>query len=377
MDRKYMERALLLAERGAGKTAPNPMVGAVLVRDGRILGEGWHENCGQAHAEVNAIKHAKESVKDATVYVNLEPCCHYGRTPPCTELLIKSGVSRVVIGSLDPNPLVAGKGVKQLREAGIQVTEGVLETESLQLNEVFFHWIKTGRPFVIAKSAVSLDGKTACVTGESKWVTGDAARNDVQWLRSRYSAIMVGVGTVLQDDPQLTCRLEGGRNPARIILDSCLRIPIESKVLTDQKQNPTWIACTERASPEAVKRIEALGAHVLLCKSSGGHVDLHDLLEKLSSASIDSILLEGGGQVNGAAFTSGIVNKVVIYMAPKVFGGKGATTFAEGIGVSRPEQAHTLRFDAVEQIGDDLKITAYAKRREEEGCLQEASKKSD
>jgi diaminohydroxyphosphoribosylaminopyrimidine deaminase/5-amino-6-(5-phosphoribosylamino)uracil reductase len=367
-----MKRAFMLAEKGAGKTAPNPMVGAVIVKDGRIIGEGWHERYGQAHAEVNAIKTAKESVEGATVYVNLEPCCHYGKTPPCTELLINSRVKRVVIGSLDPNPLVAGKGAQRLRDAGIQVTEDVLQAESLRLNEVFFHFIRTGRPFVIVKSAVSLDGKIACATGESKWVTGETARADVQQLRSRYSSIMVGADTVIRDDPQLTCRLKEGRNPRRIILDSSLRIPIESRVLTDQDRNPTLMACTERASPEAIKRFESLGAHVLLCKSRNGRVDLQDLMEKLGAASVDSILLEGGGQLNEVAFAQGIVNKVVLYMAAKVFGGAEAKTFVEGIGIDHPDQAYPFRFDMVENIGDDLKITAYPKGKGDGTCSLES-----
>lgn len=365
MDREYMKRALLLAERGAGKTSPNPLVGAVIVKDGRIIGEGWHERYGEAHAEVNAVMNAKEDAAGATVYVNLEPCCHYGKTPPCAELLISRRIKRVVIGSLDPNPLVAGKGVQRLNEAGIQVTEGVLKEESLRLNEVFFHFIGTGRPFVVAKSAVSLDGKTACKTGKSKWITGEAARADVQLLRNRYSAIIAGVDTVIRDDPELTCRLEGGKNPRRVILDSGLRIPSESRVLTGQDQNPALIACTERASPEAVKRIKALGADVLICSSRDGRVELRDLMEKLGAASIDSVLLEGGGRVNAAAFTQGIVNKVILYMAPKVLGGEEAKTFVEGVGVSHPDQSWQFRFDSVEMMGGDLKLTAYPKGKEE------------
>ena len=223
----YMARALKLAENGVGKTAPNPLVGAVVVKDGRIIGEGWHERFGQAHAEVNAVNHAEKaagSVADATIYVNLEPCCHYGKTPPCTELLIAKKLKRVVIGTLDPNPEVAGKGAERLRNAGIQVTAGVLEDESKELNEVFFHYIQTSMPFVVLKAAVSLDGKIAAYSGKSKWITGDAARAEVHGLRNRYTAVMAGVGTVITDDPELTCRMEGGRNPVRILLDSKLQI---------------------------------------------------------------------------------------------------------------------------------------------------------
>ncbi|HYE69283.1 MAG TPA: bifunctional diaminohydroxyphosphoribosylaminopyrimidine deaminase/5-amino-6-(5-phosphoribosylamino)uracil reductase RibD, partial [Anaerovoracaceae bacterium] len=268
MDRFYMKRALELAEKGVGKTNPNPLVGAVIVKEGRIIGEGWHERYGQAHAEVNAIHNAdvsaanieSESVEGSTVYVNLEPCCHHGKTPPCTELLISKGVNRVVIGTLDPNPLISGKGAQQLSDAGIEVTIGVMEQECKRLNEVFFSYIQKHRPFVVLKAAMSLDGKIAAPSGESKWITEESARRDVQLLRNQYSSIMVGVETVIKDDPELTCRLDGGRNPRRIILDSCLRIPLDRKVLTDQQANRTMMVCTERASQSKADRLKALGA---------------------------------------------------------------------------------------------------------------------
>lgn len=370
MDVEFMRRALLLAENGVGKTNPNPLVGAVIVKGGRIIGEGWHEKYGQAHAEVNAVKNAVENVEAATVYVTLEPCCHYGKTPPCTQMLIENKVKRVVIGILDPNPLVAGKGVQKLKDAGIEVTVGVLEPECQKLNEVFFHYIKKRHPFVVLKGAMSLDGKIATPSGESKWITGEEARSDVQLLRNRYSAIMVGVDTVIKDNPELTCRLEEGRNPVRIILDSSLRIPLESKVLTDQERKSTLIACTKRASPERVEHIENLGARVLHCKSLNGHIDLEDLMGKLSELSIDSILLEGGATVNDSAISQGIVNKVVLYVAPKIIGGETSKTFVGGLGVSRLDQAYPLRIESLERVGEDLKIIAYQK--EESNCLPES-----
>lgn len=365
MNEEYMKRALLLAENGIGRVNPNPLVGAVLVREGRIIGEGWHQAYGQAHAEVNAVNNAEskgETVKGATVYVNLEPCCHYGKTPPCTELLIRKQVERVVIGVLDPNPLVAGKGAQMLREAGIEVTAGILEEECRKLNEVFCYFIKHRRPYIVLKAAMSLDGKIAAPSGESKWITEEAARKDVQLLRNRYSAIMTGVETVIKDDPELTCRLEGGRNPIRIILDSSLRIPLDKRVLTDQQNNRTVIACTEGASSEKSSKLEALGTKVLPCRSRNGRIDLEDLTAKLGALSVDSVLLEGGATVNDSAFSQGIVDKLIIYIAPKIIGGEKSKTVVGGHGIETLDQAYPLEIESMERVGEDLRVIAY--RRE-------------
>ena len=371
-DMGYMKRVLTLAENGIGKTNPNPLVGAVIVKEGRIIGEGWHEQYGQAHAEVNAVNNATEDVASATVYVNLEPCCHFGKTPPCTELLIANKVKRVVIGTVDPNPLVGGKGVERLRSAGIEVTTGILEKECRRLNEVFFNYIQKRIPFVVLKAGVSLDGKIATSTGESKWITGEAARREVQHLRNQYSGIMVGVETVIKDNPELTCRLDGGRNPIRIILDSSLRIPISSNVLTEQQENPTIIACTERASPNKIGELKRLGAKVIICRSSNNQIDLMDLMKRLNKWNIDSILLEGGATVNNSAFSQGIVNKLMLYMAPKIIGGEKSKTFVGGLGISSLDQAHPMRIESMERVGDDIKITAYPKEKEAVNCLQES-----
>ncbi len=377
MDSEYMKRALQLAENGIGRVNPNPLVGAVVVKDGRIIGEGWHRAYGQAHAEVNAVGYAEsnaEIVKGATVYVNLEPCCHYGKTPPCSELLIRKQVSRVVIGMLDPNPLVAGKGAQQLREAGVEVTVGVLEHECRKLNEVFCHFMKYRRPYIVLKAAMSLDGKIAAPSGESKWITEEAARRDVQLLRNRYSAIMTGVGTVIKDDPELTCRLEGGRNPTRVILDSSLRIPLDSRVLTDQERNRTVIACIEGASSEKASRLEARGAEVLRCNSRNGRIDLKDLMERLGGLSIDSVLLESGAEVNDSAFSQGIVDKLILYIAPKIIGGEKSKTVVGGHGIERLDQAYALQIESMERVGEDLRIIAYQKEGTKD-CLQASSKK--
>ncbi|MDD4565169.1 MAG: bifunctional diaminohydroxyphosphoribosylaminopyrimidine deaminase/5-amino-6-(5-phosphoribosylamino)uracil reductase RibD [Eubacteriales bacterium] len=361
IDMEYMRRALALAENGIGKTSPNPLVGAVIVKNGRIIGEGWHEKYGEVHAEVNAVRNSVESVESAEIYVNLEPCCHYGKTPPCAELLIEKGIKRVVIGAPDSNPKVEGAGIKRLREAGVEVTVGVMEEECRKLNEVFFYYHEKRRPFVVVKTAISLDGKTTAPSGESKWITGEAARNEVQHLRNRYSAIMVGIGTVIKDDPELTCRLEGGKNPVRIILDSSLRIKRNSRVLTDQQRNPTIIACTDSASSERASEMEALGAKVLRCKSLGSHVDLEDLMDKLKELAIDSILLEGGSAVNDAAFSQGIASKVIMYIAPKIIGGEKSKTFAGGKGIDQLNQAYPVWIESIDRVGGDIKITAYLK----------------
>lgn len=370
MEEEYMRRALELAQKGIGKTSPNPMVGAVLVKDGRIIGEGWHEAYGQAHAEVNAVRSAEEflmrsgqsaldDLAGATMYVNLEPCCHQGKTPPCTELLIRKRVGRVVIGTLDPNPLVAGKGSEQLRRAGIQVEEGILEKDCRRLNEVFFHFIRTRRPFVILKGAMSLDGKIAAESGASKWITGEAARQDVHRLRGQYAAIMTGVETVIQDDPALTCRVGSGRNPKRIILDSRLRIPLESKILSNPESNPAIVACTEDASHRMIRRLEEAGTEVLCCRSCGGRIDLTDLTAKLGALQIDSVMLEAGGTVNEAAFSQGIVDKVIFYLAPKIIGGANAKTIVDGVGIRELSDAYPLQIDEIKPLGSDYKITAY------------------
>ena len=298
-DNDYMRLALRLAERGAGRTSPNPMVGAVIVKDGAIIGQGWHEACGGPHAERNALASCTESPAGATMYVTLEPCCHHGRQPPCTDAVREAGIGRVVIGSGDPNPLVAGKGIRILKEAGIEVTEHVLEEECRRLNEVFFHYIKTKRPFVVMKYAMTMDGKIAACTGASRWVTGEEARAHVQQQRNRLTAIMVGVGTVLADDPMLTCRMEGGRNPVRIICDSSLRTPLTAKVVATAPEVPTILAtcCPDR---DRYRPYEAAGCRILHVPEKDGHVDLKALMEVLGQESIDSIGGRRHSQLVGA-----------------------------------------------------------------------------
>lgn len=358
----YMRKALALARKGMGFTSPNPMVGAVIVRDGEIIGTGYHKKYGDLHAERTAFAYCDERGIDCTgadMYVTLEPCCHHGKQPPCTEAVIAHGIKRVFVGSSDPNPLVAGKGMQILRGHGIEVTEGVLKEECDALNEIFFHFITTGLPFVTMKYAMTLDGKIACYTGESKWITGEAARAHVQQERLRHSAIMAGVGTVLADDPMLTCRLENGRDPIRIICDSSLRTPLDSNIVRTAKQVPTIIATVSEDSARAVE-YEAAGCRIIKTAAKDGHVDLSALMKLLGSEKIDSILLEGGGELNWSALREGIVSKVQAYIAPKLFGGSGKTPVG-GTGVPFPSEAFMLEKCSVTSVGEDILIESRVK----------------
>lgn len=354
-DIDYMKLALQLAEKGAGWTSPNPMVGAVIVKDGHIIGQGYHEKYGGLHAERNALASCTQSPDGAQMYVTLEPCCHHGKQPPCVEAILDAGIRRVIVGSEDPNPLVNGKGVRILREHGVEVAEHVLQEECDQLNEVFFHYIRTNLPFVVMKYAMTLDGKIAAYTGESKWVTGEAAREHVHRQRNRYRAIMAGVGTVLADDPLLTCRIESGRNPVRIICDSRLRTPFTSRIAATAGQVPTVLAtCCEDEKKHSL--YQKAGFHILCLPEENGHVDLRALMQQLGQAKIDSILIEGGGTLHWSALESGIVQKLQAYIAPKIFGGETAKTPVEGIGFSSPAKAVKLKNSTVVKIGEDYLV---------------------
>ncbi len=366
-DQKYMRTALDLAGRGLGWTAPNPMVGAVIVKDGVMIGQGWHEKYGEPHAERNALASCKESPAGATMYVTLEPCCHYGKQPPCVDAIIEAGIRRVVVGSGDPNPLVAGKGIEILKAHGIEVTEHVLQEECDRFNEVFFHYMRTKRPFVVMKYAMTLDGKIAAYTGASKWITGEAARGHVQEQRHRYTAIMVGVGTVLADDPMLSCRIPGGKNPLRIICDTNLRTPPSSQIVRSAGQIPTILAtcCMERDKWLAY---ESAGCRVISVDREDGHVNLCQLMEKLGREQIDSILLEGGGTLNWAALKSGIVQKVQAYIAPKLFGGQTAKTPIEGTGVPVPDEGVHLKHTKIIPLGEDFLIEGEVEQNVYRNC---------
>lgn len=362
---EYMRRALELARKGEGHTSPNPMVGCVVVKDGRIISEGYHEKYGEFHAERNALTRCTEDTTGADLYVTLEPCCHQGKTLPCTDIIIEKKIARVFVGSMDSNPLVAGKGVQILRDHGIYVETGILEEECLKLNEVFYHYITTKTSFVVMKYAMTLDGKIACATGDSKWVTGEIARAQVHRMRGRYRGIMVGIGTVLADDPMLNCRVEGGVDPVRIICDSNLHIPLESQIVKTASEIETIVACSQESleaerKQEKIRKLKEAG--IQLIGTEGAHgVNLVELMKKLGEQNIDSILLEGGGTLNASALEDGIVNKVYAYIAGKLIGGMDARSPVEGMGIDRMADAITLKDMEIERLGDDFCIVGYVK----------------
>lgn len=358
-EEQFMKRAIELAKQGAGWTAPNPLVGAVVVKNGRVIGEGYHRKYGELHAERNALAACTEDPAGAALYVTLEPCCHYGKTPPCTEIIIEKKIAKVVIGSRDPNPKVAGKGARILREHGIEVVEDYMREACDALNPVFFHYITTKTPYVVLKFAMTLDGKIATRTGASKWITGEAARNHVHQLRGRYAGILAGIGTVLADDPMLNCRIDGAHQPLRIILDSHLRIPMGSRLVRSAKEYPLLIVCNEstREREEGASRIQKLeeaGAKVWTLPEKNGHPDLNVLMERLGEEKIDSVLIEGGGTVNEAALKAHIVHHVYAYIAPKIFGGEDAKTPVEGSGIRLPQECAKLRLAKITVLLNDM-----------------------
>lgn len=359
---QFMRRAIELAHGGEGWTNPNPLVGAVLVKNGVIIGEGFHKKYGDLHAEREALADCERkgnSPEGAEIFVTLEPCAHFGKQPPCCRALVEAGVSKVYVGSRDPNPLVAGKGNAYLRENGVEVVEDFLRSECDELNQIFFHFITTGRPYVALKYAMTMDGKIATCTGKSKWITGEKSRAFVQKLRNRYAAILCGIGTVLADDPLLTSRIENGNNPLRVIMDSSLRIPLESQIVKTAKQVPTLLVCTEIDSEEKIARkksLENAGFEVLVCEGTDGRPDFTKLMKVLGERKIDSVLIEGGADINFSALSSGIVNHVYAFIAPKIFGGEGAKSPVLGAGVLEPENAFKFKLKKVTHFEDDFLI---------------------
>ncbi|WP_066174607.1 bifunctional diaminohydroxyphosphoribosylaminopyrimidine deaminase/5-amino-6-(5-phosphoribosylamino)uracil reductase RibD [Bacillus marinisedimentorum] len=355
-DTAYMKLALDLARNTAGQTSPNPVVGAVAVKNGRIIGMGAHLKAGEPHAEVHALKMAGEEARDATLYVTLEPCSHYGRTPPCSDLIVRTGLKRVVVATTDPNPQVAGKGIERMRKAGITVDTGLLKEEADELNKIFFHYISTGKPFVTLKSAVSLDGKTATVTGESKWITGAEAREDVHQFRHMHDGILVGVNTVLKDNPTLTTRLpEGGKNPVRIILDSGLRTPEDSLIVTDTAA-PVWIFTGADSDAKKAERFENNGIRIFRMPQKP--IKIEEVLKTLAEEEITSLFVEGGSEVHGSFLKAGAFQQVITYIAPKLIGGKAAPSSFGGEGIASMSDTVPLVIKEVKQIGRDLRIIA-------------------
>lgn len=361
-DEYYMRLALELAEKGKGSVSPNPMVGAIIVKNDRVIGEGYHEKYGQAHAEVNAFNSATEDVEDAILYVSLEPCSHQGNTPPCVDLIIKKKIKKVVVGALDPNPLVSGRGIKKMMAAGIEVVTDILSEECQQLNEVFMKFITERIPFVVLKVAMSLDGKIATSSGESKWISGEQSRENVHKERSYLSGIMVGINTVLRDNPRLTARVPGGKNPIRIVLDSQLRIPLDMNILQQQDEAPTIIITTKMASSEKLNALNKKGITTLIVSDRMGRVDLKEAIKRLGEMTIDSLLLEGGSELNYSSLEAGIVDRIQIYIAPKIIGGSTSPTPVGGKGIERLIEAFPVDNIKISTVGEDILIEGYIKR---------------
>lgn len=359
----YMSKTFELAKRGWGRTNPNPLVGAVIVKNKEIIAEGYHEVLGCAHAEVAALKNAKKSVVGGTLYVNLEPCSHYGRTPPCAKAIIESGIKKVVIAMVDPNPKVSGSGIQMIKEAGIDVIVGVLEEEAKKLNEIFIKYISKKKPFVIMKTAMTLDGKIASCCGDSKWISGESSRQYVHVLRDRVSAIMVGVNTVLKDNPVLTTRLQSKdcKDPVRIIIDSKGIAPIESNVFNISTDSGAILATTSQLKYNKERLLIDKGVCIIKVASNGGHVDLARLMDELFKLKLDSILLEGGGTLNAAALAAGIVDKVMMFVTPKIIGGKESITPVEGAGRQFMKDAVQLKDIRVSRFDEDVLIEGYVK----------------
>lgn len=379
----YMKRALELARFGEGHTAPNPLVGAVIVKDGQIIGEGWHALYGGPHAEIMAFQSLNASAEGATLYVTLEPCSHFGKTPPCVDAIIAHKISKVVVAMLDPNPLVSGRGIQKLTEHGITVKTGILESESADLNEPFLKFIQAGCPLIVVKTAMTLDGKLASATGDSKWISNAASRQLVHKMRNKYSGIMVGIGTVLADDPSLTTRLDAAiqdvavadvaantikqsfvsADPHRIIVDTHARTPLTAKVLNlPDSKAMTIIATTELAPLENRLALEAKGATVLTLPSKDGHVDLKALMIKLGEMHIDSVLVEGGSELNFSLFNEQLVDRVFAFIAPKIIGGRNAKTPVAGEGIAMMRDAIQLENVKVSMIESDILIEATVKK---------------
>jgi len=359
-DEYYMRKALKLAKKGEGRASPNPMVGAVIVKEGRIIGEGYHACCGEKHAEINAIERCVEAIAGADFYITLEPCAHYGKTPPCVEALIKHKPGRVVIGVLDPNPLVAGQGIALLKKQGIETCVGVLEAECRLLNEKFFKFMTTGLPFITLKYAQTLDGRIATATGHSRWISSPESRRYTHRLRNAHDAILVGLGTVLLDDPELTVRLVKGRNPLRIVLDSRLRIPLESRILQNQNQAGTMIVTTKKAAKAKSRRLEEMGIELLYTNmTKKGEIDLSDLFLKLGQKGVSSVLVEGGSSIITSVLREGLADKLLVIIAPKIVG-KGIEGVGD-LGITLMDQALTFHQHKLRKLGQDLLFEAGIK----------------
>ncbi|MBO6115131.1 MAG: bifunctional diaminohydroxyphosphoribosylaminopyrimidine deaminase/5-amino-6-(5-phosphoribosylamino)uracil reductase RibD [Lachnospiraceae bacterium] len=359
-DEKYMRRAIELAKKGVGAVNPNPLVGAVIVKNDKIIGEGYHKKYGGLHAEREAFASLVEDAEGADMYVTLEPCCHHGKQPPCVEAIVEHKIKNVYVGSDDPNELVSGKGYEYLRKHGINVHTHILKGECDAINDIFFHYITKKTPYVILKYAMTMDGKIAAYTGESKWISNETSRHDSQELRNRCSGIMVGIGTVLADDPMLNCRIEGGHDPIRIICDSNMHIPIGSNIVKSAKNIRTILVVSNRLksclSAMELKYNELIehGIEVIFVDETEGMIDLESLMKLLGEMDIDSVIIEGGGSINYSAVKAGIVNEVMIYLAPKILGGRDALTAVEGQGFETPDMAAGFKLMETRLMDGDI-----------------------
>ncbi len=355
IDQKYMQLALNLAEATLGQTSPNPVVGAVVVKNGACIGSGAHLKAGHEHAEIIALNMANSEAIDATLYVTLEPCCHHGKTPPCVNRIIESGIKRVVIATLDPNPLVAGNGVKRLEEAGIEVDIGLMEAEAASLNKHFFHFIKTKTPYITLKAGISLDGKIATISGQSQWITNNKSREDSHIYRSRHDAILTGINTIIRDNPSLTTRLPlGGKNPIRIVLDTNLRTPISSKIIID-KQAETWVVIGNNVNQTKVLEYQKLGIRII--KMPSAKIEINELITTLGNSGVTSLFIEGGAKIHASFIESGLFNQLILYISPQLIGGSTNPSFFMHSGFHTLLETIKLKFHDVTMIDNDLKVT--------------------
>lgn len=360
MDKIYMKRAIALARKGLGRTSPNPAVGCVIVKEGRVIGEGWHNKAGQPHAEINALAMAGDAAKGSDVYVTLEPCCHTGQTPPCSDALIKAGIKRIIAGMSDPNPRVNGGGLRALEQAGIETCCGVLEDECRAINRPFIKMITTGLPYVIFKSAMTMDGHIATVTGDSRWISCEESRKYVHRMRANCDAIIVGVDTIIADNPQLTVRHVRGRNPIRIIVDTTLRTPESVYVLEGKMARKTIIATTE-TNPRVHLRYLQQGATIIVCEKENGMVCIKDLLRNLAKTGIQSVLLEGGSRLAGSMLQNGLIDEFVFFYAPKIIGSNGFSPFSLE-GIHTMQDVMRLTIGDLKRCGDDVLVQAWPEK---------------
>jgi len=360
-NKAFMQRALELASRATGRTSPNPLVGAVVVKDGEIVGEGYHQKAGKPHAEVIALEAAGEHSRNATLYVTLEPCNHHGKTPPCTEAVIKAGISSVYAATLDPNPLVSGRGIERLKEAGIEVNVGLMEQEARNQNQFFFKYVTRGLPFVALKTAMTLDGKIATRTGDSRWITNEKSREYVHQLRNTYDAVLTGIGTVLKDNPRLNTRLpqEDTRDPIRLIIDARLEMPTDSWILQTASKQETVVYCLSGADSSRVRRFKELGAEVVVLRGSTGRVPLEEVFRDVAQRGLMSVLMEAGGQINAYALENRLVDKVYWFVAPRICGGDQAVSPVGGRGIELMSQTIDLKNVVVRTFDGDLLVEGY------------------